>query len=156
MSRRAKLELRSGDEEMHRRRLADAANWMLTYAADEDEENYVILDSSLGPLAVGTLMGYESGWVKADNTDKDRRARLIVKGADRSGRGYRATGKRGKFRWSSHGLGTVGTKLWLGTSGGLVTSEPQGSAVFISQYIGMILDLHSILLEWDTPLLELT
>lgn len=116
------------------------------------DARYHVLQRSLGPLAVGTFIAYDSGWLVADNTDGARRARLVVVGP--APRGYLATGERMRLRWASHGIGAAGTEFWLGTAGGVVTAEPQGPTVRVAQRLGIALDADHVLLEWDTPTLE--
>lgn len=110
-----------------------------------------VLDSAVGSFSIGDLLNLSGGgWALADNTDRTRRAEGVVRSLD--GSGYVVTMSRGEiFEWKSHGLGSAGQRLWLGTSGGYVTSEPVGSGIQVVQEVALVVDDDSICLFPDAP-----
>jgi hypothetical protein len=55
--------------------------------------------------------------------------------------------------YAEHGFGAAGTKLWLGTTGGIVTSEPTGASAVVIQVVGQVLDADRILLQFHPPVI---
>lgn len=110
----------------------------------------VTLETTVGSFVVGSLLALTSaGWVLADNTDREKVAVAVV---DQVAPLYRVRTSRGELvRVPSHGLGSTGQKLWLGTSGAMVDSEPAGSSVEVVQEVAKVVDSDQLYMFPNTP-----
>jgi hypothetical protein len=100
---------------------------------------------------LGELVAFTAaGIVLADNTDADKVANGIVMSA--SPTDFRLITSAGQaVKVPSHGLGVAGQELWLGTSGGVVTSPPSGGPVRVTQYVLLVIDDDNLILFPQEP-----
>lgn len=99
----------------------------------------------------GLFVGLGSGgWAAADNTDRELYAVGWVTAADPAS--FRVVSARGEVvEWPGHGLGSAGDRLWLGTAGGVLSSESGGAAVEVVQVVAKVWDADHIQLFPPEP-----
>ncbi len=99
---------------------------------------------------LGNLLALtSSGFSLADNTSGEGRAVAFVIHASASE--YRIVATMEMVPWPSHGQGTMGDRLWLGTAGGYTTTEPRGSAIRVVQEVAIVVDDNNLLVFPPTP-----
>jgi len=99
--------------------------------------------------SIGDLIGWDSGGSSlATNADRDLYAIGVVVAS--SATGFLLHTQIGQFfRWPSHGLGSSGDELWLGTAGAYLTSQPSGSSVLVVQKVAKVIDANNV--QWMPP-----
>lgn len=104
-------------------------------------------------FSIGDLVALTStGEALADNTDAEKRAIGFVAAASKTEH-WLIMGTR-LVSWPKHGQGECGDRLWLGTGGGYVSSEPTGSSVVVVQEVALVWD-ENYLIVFPPPMVEL-